>query len=148
MKTSTLFHTVQQIKREWWCCDKTYIGVVSLCQNYHKCSQEIILWWTCVKTYMGATKSISLLSLASTFANPNKTMFSWIQDENWKKTAQVSGTEKNETHWNSTSVPGICFYVIYSFVFAAYSFWTAIKPSPPLTPPLSSSDLPSSGPSP
>lgn len=127
MKTSTLFHTVQQIKREWWCCDKTYIGVVSLCQNYHKCSQEIIVWWTCVKTYMGTTKSISLLSLASTFANPNKTMFSWIQDENWKKTSQVSGTEKNETHWDSTSV-----FVSMLFI-ALYSLHIAFEPQ--LTPP-------------
>lgn len=127
MKTSTLFHTVQQIKREWWCCDKTYIGVVSLCQNYHKCSQEIIVWWTCVKTYMGTTKSISLLSLASTFANPNKTMFSWIQDENWKKTSQVSGTENNETHWDSTSV-----FVSMSFI-ALYSLHIAFEPQ--LTPP-------------
>lgn len=117
-----------------------------------------LAWWACVKTTIGVVKRLLCSEPVSklTWARQNPFLFSPslaplpIQTKQCfpeskmkteKKTSQVSsGMEK--TRDTLKQYQCVCFYVIYSFVFAAYSFWTAINPFP-LTPPLSSYDLPS-----
>ena len=51
-------------------------------------------------TYMGTRQSISLLFMACTFTNPNKTVLTRIQDEHWKgiRAEYKSATTYNTRH--------------------------------------------------
>lgn len=128
---------VTKLTLAWWACVKTTIGVV----KRSLCSEPVSkLTWARQNPFL-FSPSLAPLPIQTKQCFPESKM----KTEKKKKTPQVSsGTEKNQTRWNSTNVFASMLFIAWYSLHIAFE----LQLTPPLTPPLSSYDLPSSGPSP
>ena len=104
-----------------------------------------LAWWACVKTTISVVKRLLCGEPASklTWARQNPFLFSpslaplpiqtkqCFPESKMKTEKKLHKSVVRKKRDTLRQHQCICFYVIYSFVFAAYSFWTAISPSRP-----------------